>query len=105
MVRYGSITARSLCIECTGAVYHITFRGTDGTSSPLVAGQPVELGGVVIPLTNPFPGDYDGDGKTDYGFYRPSTGVWFIKPSGGVPSWYAVYFGGGASDIPLTYNY
>ena len=55
MSRYGSITARWLCIECTGAVYHITFREADGTSSPLVAGQPVELGGVVIPLTNPFP--------------------------------------------------
>lgn len=29
----------------------------------------------------PFQADFDGDGKTDYGFYRPSTAQWFVRQS------------------------
>jgi len=27
------------------------------------------------------PGDYDGDGKTDFAVWRPNGGNWFIIPS------------------------
>ena len=29
----------------------------------------------------PVPGDYDGDGKTDFSVFRPSTGEWFVLRS------------------------
>lgn len=29
----------------------------------------------------PAPGDYDGDGKTDFSIFRPSTGIWWIVNS------------------------
>jgi hypothetical protein len=31
----------------------------------------------------PVPGDYDGDGKTDFAIWRPSTGDWWIAYSSG----------------------
>ncbi|MGB2954863.1 MAG: hypothetical protein WBB64_02730 [Anaerolineales bacterium] len=30
----------------------------------------------------PVPGDYDGDGDTEYAVLRPSNGKWFIKDIG-----------------------
>jgi len=29
----------------------------------------------------PEPGDYDGDGKTDFSMFRPSTGMWYYQPT------------------------
>jgi len=31
----------------------------------------------------PVPGDYDGNGRSDIGIFRPSTGEWFMSFSGG----------------------
>lgn len=48
----------------------------------------------------PMPGDYDGDGRTDFCVYRSSDNNWYIVPSGG-GGWYAIAFGA-AGDIPVT---
>lgn len=49
------------------------------------------------------PGDFDGDGKTDFSIFRPSTGQWWIVNSGNgstmVSNW------GTSGDIPVPADY
>ena len=47
--------------------------------------------------------DFNGDGDTDFSFYRPSNGYWYVSDDGS-PSW--TWFGGEGTDIivPGDYN-
>jgi hypothetical protein len=42
-----------------------------------------------VPLRTPF--DFDGDGRTDYGVFRPSNGTWYLNRS--TQGLYAAQFG------------
>lgn len=45
----------------------------------------------------PVPGDYDGDGKTDFSIFRPSTGEWYVLQSSD-NAWMPVMAWGAATD-------
>lgn len=52
----------------------------------------------------PAPGDFDGDGKTDYAVYRTNSGVWYILRSSD-SSWVSISFGiTGDIAVPNDYD-
>ncbi|MGA2261523.1 MAG: FG-GAP-like repeat-containing protein [Acidobacteriota bacterium] len=48
--------------------------------------------------------DYDDDGKTDIGVWRPDTGVWYTLPSSAPGSWASTQWGL-STDIPIPGDY
>ena len=50
------------------------------------------------------PADYDGDGKTDLAYFRPSNGLWFAVRTNGSIALPAVIYGTQGS-IPLPADY
>ena len=49
------------------------------------------------------PGDYDGDGKTDFALFRPSDGSWRIRYSGGGADSSNIF--GLSTDLPMQADY
>src|SRR5438445_6500985 len=52
----------------SGSVWYV-LGGPGSTQTSYSWGAPTDI---------TTPGDFDGDGKTDFAVYRPSTGVWYI---------------------------
>jgi hypothetical protein len=50
------------------------------------------------------PGDYDGDGKTDFAIFRPTTGLWAVRSSSTGTTLITVVFGMGG-DVPVQADY
>ena len=67
---------------------------------PLVSGELI-IGEVTCGVRDAStPADFNGDGKTDFGIYRPSTGAWYVAFSGG-ESTTATASWGASGDIPV----
>jgi hypothetical protein len=62
--------------------YWVTFAGPLGDNGNIIGIDTFSYTTTVTPTSFPR-SDFDGDGKSDLSLYRPSTGQWFIRQSGG----------------------
>lgn len=65
----------------TTSQFTFTLTSASGSTSAAVLHDTSGLGVVTLAGDIPFTGDFDGDGKLDYGFYRPSTAHWYVTES------------------------
>jgi hypothetical protein len=80
------------------------FRPSDGTWYKIQGYNTLVSQAWGLPGDIPVPGDYDGDGKTDYAVYRPSTGTWYIIPSSN-PGIFLSRQWGLIGDVPVPADY
>ncbi|CAN5206343.1 hypothetical protein BH20ACT5_BH20ACT5_12670 [soil metagenome] len=90
----GADGGRALTVRITGTTRAVETTGDDVRSR-------FDLLSNWFTVTNPPPpavSDYDGDGRTDYAVYRPSTGYWYIK------NYTSLRFGD-PGDVPVGVDY
>jgi uncharacterized repeat protein (TIGR03803 family) len=76
------------------------YRPSTGTWYPGLLGPLFQWG---LPGDVPVPGDYEGQGLSDYGVWRPSNGTWYIfKTSDGTST---AFHWGLSTDIPVPGDY
>ncbi len=69
----GAVTDYFLRVHLSGNAIYTSTRNTYNMSVTVQGGQPVTPGKKLF--------DFDGDGKSDYGVFRPSSGYWFLQNS------------------------
>jgi hypothetical protein len=78
--------------------WYVAYANGAPWNSWILGGQPGDV---------PVPGDYDGDGKTDFALYRPSDGYWhlFLSTEGGAEAVVEWGYPGDATLIPTPADY
>ncbi len=89
-------------LNADGLADFATYRRTNGAFSTLITGggtAPAPAGGTNKDV--PFQGDFDGDGRTDLGYFRPSTATWVILLSR-TGTTLTRQFGPGGGNVPVV---
>ena len=85
-------------------VFSLSLTGVNGTPAPASNQGPISYGGKDLAGSNfiPFQGDFNGDGKTDFGVYDFSTATYYIEESSSNGSTLVVkQYGSPGHDLPV----